>query len=289
MSASNRYLDQMSLFWKLNDSKQFTASEAQLFFYLLNVSCSMGVDVFERTDVKIAGDIGISVNTLKKARSGLIERRLIDVTLCVSGISKTVYRMNYQLDYQNSCQTDCQKLTATLTVETPDYQTDCQKLTVKSSPAKEKNQKKNNTIQNIVIEGNATPDGLAHPQTSKPQKPKQTKEEILAATEKRRKDFYDSLIPYVQRYGKQMVRDFFDYWSELNKSGSKMRWENQQTWELDRRLATWERKSDEFNRNRYGTDKGSNQSGAEQRMREGADIVARLLAEDDAKAEAGQS
>ena len=146
MSATNRYIEQMSLFWKLNDSKQFTASEAQLFFYLLNVSCSMGVDVFERTDVKIAGDIGVSVNTLKKARSGLVERGLIAVTLSVSGVSKTVYQMNYQLDYQNSCQNDCQKLTATLTVENMNYQNDCQKLTVESSSAKEKNQKKNNTI-----------------------------------------------------------------------------------------------------------------------------------------------
>lgn len=38
-----------------------------------------------------------------------------------------------------------------------------------------------------------------------------------------------------------------------------------------------------------GSNRYSNQSGAEQRMREGADIVARLLAEDDAKEAAGQS
>ena len=287
MSASNRYLDQMSLFWKLNDSKQFTASEAQLFFYLLNVSCSMGVDVFERTDVKIAGDMGISVNTLKKARSGLIERRLIDVTLCVSGISKTIYRMNYQLDYQNSCQTDCQKLTATLTVETPDYQPDYQKLTDESSPAKEKNQKKNNTIQNsLFVDENSSKQET--PKPKQPTKPKKTKEQVVAETEARRKEFYNSLIPYVERYGKEMVREFYDYWSELSPSGSKMKWEQQKTWELNRRLAYWERRGDEISSNRYGNNRSNNQSGAEQRMQEGAAIVARLLAEDDAKAAAGK-
>lgn len=279
----------MSLFWKLNDSKQFTASEAQLFFYLLNVSCSMGVDVFERTDVKIAGDMGISVNTLKKARSGLVERRLIDVTLCVSGISKTVYRMNYQLDYQNSCQTDCQKLTATLTVESANYQTDCQKLTDETPLAKEKNQKKSNTIQNSLFLDEKTQQKQEKPKPKQPTKPKKTKEQIIAETEARRKEFYKSLIPYVDRYGKAMVREFYDYWSELSPSGSKMKWEQQKTWELNRRLAYWERRGDEINSSRYGNNRSSNQSGAEQRMREGADIVARLLAEDDAKEAAGQS
>ncbi|WP_444351139.1 hypothetical protein [Phocaeicola plebeius] len=36
-----------------------------------------------------------------------------------------------------------------------------------------------------------------------------------------------------------MIRAFFDYWSELNKSETKMRYELEKTWELPRRLATW--------------------------------------------------
>ncbi len=54
-------------------------------------------------------------------------------------------------------------------------------------------------------------------------KPKQTKAEIKEATDKRTKEFYNSLIPYVSTYGKDMVREFFDYWSEPNKSGSKLK------------------------------------------------------------------
>lgn len=67
-----------------------------------------------------------------------------------------------------------------------------------------------------------------------------------AATLKRRDVFYQSLIPYVERYGKEMIRAFFDYWSELNKSETKMKFETNQTWEVAKRLATWN-KNEKFN------------------------------------------
>ena len=63
-----------------------------------------------------------------------------------------------------------------------------------------------------------------------------------AATLSRKDSFYDSLIPYVERYGREMVRDFFDYWSEMNKSETKMRFEQQTTWEVAKRLATWSKR-----------------------------------------------
>ncbi len=60
-----------------------------------------------------------------------------------------------------------------------------------------------------------------------------------AATLSRKKVFYQSLVSYVGQYPKEMIRAFFDYWSELNKSETKMRYELEKTWELPRRLATW--------------------------------------------------
>ena len=65
------------------------------------------------------------------------------------------------------------------------------------------------------------------------------KDAAKAATLSRKEEFYNSLIPYVEMYGKDMVRDFFDYWSEMNKSETKMRFEQQPTWEVAKRLATW--------------------------------------------------
>lgn len=63
-----------------------------------------------------------------------------------------------------------------------------------------------------------------------------------AATLKRKKEFADSLVPYVPRYGKEMIRAFYDYWSEMNKQQTKMRVDKQSTWELPKRLATWANK-----------------------------------------------
>lgn len=60
-----------------------------------------------------------------------------------------------------------------------------------------------------------------------------------AATLSRKESFYQSLVPFVGQYPKEMIRAFYDYWSELNKSGTKMRYELEKTWELPRRLATW--------------------------------------------------
>ena len=65
------------------------------------------------------------------------------------------------------------------------------------------------------------------------------KDAAKAATLSRKESFYQSLVPYVGQYPKEMIRAFFDYWSELNKSETKMRYELEKTWELPRRLATW--------------------------------------------------
>lgn len=65
------------------------------------------------------------------------------------------------------------------------------------------------------------------------------KDAAKAATLSRKDSFYQLLVPYVGRYPKEMIRAFFDYWSELNKSETKMRYELEKTWELPRRLATW--------------------------------------------------
>ena len=60
-----------------------------------------------------------------------------------------------------------------------------------------------------------------------------------AATLSRKESFYQSLVPFVGKYQKEMIRSFFDYWSELNKTETKMRYELEKTWELPKRLVTW--------------------------------------------------
>jgi hypothetical protein len=64
-----------------------------------------------------------------------------------------------------------------------------------------------------------------------------------AATQKRISDFKKSLFPFTKfkggTYDDDMVKEFFEYWSELNKSGTKMKWELQETFEIGKRLSKW--------------------------------------------------
>jgi hypothetical protein len=70
--------------------------------------------------------------------------------------------------------------------------------------------------------------------------------------ERRKDDFYNSLIPFVQKFGREMVREFFDYWTEPNKSKTKMRFELERTWDVSRRLNTWSR-NNQFSNRRNGS------------------------------------
>lgn len=118
----------------------------------------------------------------------------------------------------------------------------------------------------------------------KPQNKKEsTKKKVDAATaaarlEGRKEDFYNSLIPFVTQYGKDMVRAFFDYWSEPNKSNSKMRYELERTWDLARRLGTWASRDNQFNHRSNGTN--DIRGNSESRAQDAASIIASLAAEE---------
>lgn len=61
----------------------------------------------------------------------------------------------------------------------------------------------------------------------------------IAATQTRAKAFGEALVPFMGLYGKDMIRAFYNFWTEPNKSQTKMRFELEKTWEISRRLATW--------------------------------------------------
>lgn len=66
--------------------------------------------------------------------------------------------------------------------------------------------------------------------------------------EKRREKFRATLMTdeFVQKFGVATLNSFFNYWSEANRSGKKMRFEMQPTWEVGRRLATWKSREGGF-------------------------------------------
>jgi len=60
---------------------------------------------------------------------------------------------------------------------------------------------------------------------------------------KRLENFYNEVFSL--DYPKEMLQDFYDYWSEPSKNG-KLRKEMQKTWSIKLRLKTWERNSKRF-------------------------------------------
>lgn len=81
---------------------------------------------------------------------------------------------------------------------------------------------------------------------------KKSTEEIEAQTQNRVMLFKESLYQYTKNkggiYSAELVKSFFDYWSELNKSKMKMRWELQETFEIPKRLSTWARNETVFSK-----------------------------------------
>ena len=98
------------------------------------------------------------------------------------------------------------------------------------------------------------------------------KDAAIAATLSRKERFYESLVPFVEKYGAAMIREFFDYWSEMNKSQTKMRFEQQPTWETSLRLVTWANRDKNFKKNGSTTNRESDQ---EDLMRNIAEGIAR--------------
>lgn len=74
--------------------------------------------------------------------------------------------------------------------------------------------------------------------------PKQKNTESL---EKRKNNFIETLTEYRTIYGNEMVDDFISYWTEPNKSKTKMRFELEKTWDVARRLSTWCKNQSRFN------------------------------------------
>jgi len=81
----------------------------------------------------------------------------------------------------------------------------------------------------------------------KPSKSSQEDQEALKkALAVRAKVFYGTVAQYKDKYPKQTLREFYNYWTEPNKTLTKMRFEIEETWELGRRLSRWARNNKEF-------------------------------------------
>lgn len=52
-------------------------------------------------------------------------------------------------------------------------------------------------------------------------------------------EFKNQLRDFRKEYGQEILDEFFNYWTEPNKSNTRMKFELEKTWHLGRRLARW--------------------------------------------------
>jgi hypothetical protein len=69
---------------------------------------------------------------------------------------------------------------------------------------------------------------------------------VKHSLEEREKFFKTTLFPFIKSdknpeglYTKEIVKEFFEYWKEPNKSKTKMRYEMEKTWDVKLRLNRW--------------------------------------------------
>lgn len=89
--------------------------------------------------------------------------------------------------------------------------------------------------------------------------------------EDRKDEFKKSLGQYstlngLGKYDPEMLREFFEYWTEPSKNGKKMRWEDQKFFDIQRRLKTWS--NNNFNKDISGYKAKLNRQEANRRSRE---------------------
>jgi hypothetical protein len=86
-------------------------------------------------------------------------------------------------------------------------------------------------------------------------KHKKTEQQIIIDLEKIERDLkekkhklVEQMNPFIEKYPKEMLRAFYNYWVEPNKSRTKVRYELEQCFDVSRRLSTWASRDKEFNK-----------------------------------------
>lgn len=79
------------------------------------------------------------------------------------------------------------------------------------------------------------------------------KEKVKEDINSRKLKFAHTLTDFNSIYSREMLKDFYDYWTETNENGKKFRREMQKTWNLKLRLKKWNDNNNKFKSNGKST------------------------------------
>ena len=69
--------------------------------------------------------------------------------------------------------------------------------------------------------------------------------------EDRKKKFKIEVCLFARDYDIEMLKSFYEYWTETSKSGKKMKFEMEKTWETSKRLARWAKNNSSYGNRTY--------------------------------------
>ena len=220
MKTRTTYIDLINQFWTQSKECAFNPSDAVLYFFLLNTCNALHwKQPFGQSDRFLSLSLGFSINTIRGAKNRLKQRGLIDF----KAPEKNGKGIEGQTKYFILSVSNFDIVPDTDADIVPDRDTD------------------NNIRQEKIRED----------KKEKVKKEKSFKE----FTEQ---DFKEELKLHSEKYSKEMLKDFFIYWTEPNEKG-KMKFQLQKTWSTAGRLSTWSR--NDFNGNSGSKPKETKQSG----------------------------
>jgi hypothetical protein len=115
-------------------------------------------------------------------------------------------------------------------------------------PYIEKSQRARDAANKRWTDANAYANALQMECSSNATKVKESKVKEIKVNniEERKLKFASTLEPFLNTYGKEMIKEFYDYWTEPNKSNTKFKAEGEKTWGIERRLSTWAKNQIKF-------------------------------------------
>lgn len=119
------------------------------------------------------------------------------------------------------------------------------KRTSSPGPLSLEKENKEKVPENLSIvgrEGDAGFDGEAVARTRKKRGRKSLKETLPF----RKKAFMEECKTFGDKYDNEMINSFYNYWAQENRSGRKMLFEMQKTWNTAMRLKNWENRSYQY-------------------------------------------
>lgn len=75
----------------------------------------------------------------------------------------------------------------------------------------------------------------------------------------REEKFKKLVLSFKDVYSKEILESFYNYWTEKNQKGTKMKFEMQLTFEVSKRLITWFKNNEKFNKEKSSAKKESEQ------------------------------